>query len=526
MTKHQRDPSFMDANVLVPETATSILVNGVSNLPDMDFKTHYLKESLQSKFVSDDTDPADLRRSRAIEKWLATEARNAETNDRLLFLDEEYNILPRLSWHAFRAKAREFVTAIIGDSPTTETLIGSFSGGASTSRKRLVSFPANKYLGKADATEPALNIFVKLITEMPGWLGFSDELDFQVVRGNVMFTVPKKTDIDRVACKEPDINMFLQKGVGNTFRTCLRAKGINLNDQSVNRRLARHGAVTGELATLDLSSASDSVSVQLVAELLPPAWFHLLMELRSPITLIDGMEHVNEMLSSMGNGFTFELESLLFYVLARTTAYFEGVRGVISVYGDDIICPTSLAEQLIWVLSVMGFSVNSEKSFVDGTFRESCGGHYNNDRDVTPFYLRAPIRRLSDVIRSANQLRQWAIMEGSQILDWQVYSLWSELADLVPREFWGGRDYSSIYQLVTPGYPRKRLVPVVKRKKLNDLQVKGSYIHWLNTTWVRVNQVTEAVETSQPTDTAPKCRSRPAAKADVYPLSHMFLEEL
>ena len=156
-------------------------------------------------------------------------------------------------------------------------------------------------------------------------------LEPRFVNGNVMFTVPKNSEIDRCACKEPDLNMFLQKGFGNQIRYLLKKKaGVDLNNQLINRELARVGSVDGSLMTVDLSSASDSVTSALVGRLLPPDWFWYLDLVRSPVTMIDGEVHLNEMFSSMGNGFTFELESLLFYAITRATAYFGGWNGHIS----------------------------------------------------------------------------------------------------------------------------------------------------------------------------------------------------
>jgi len=318
------------------------------------------------------------------------------------------------------------------------------------------------------------------VDEMPGWIGASD-LELVPVRGNVFFTVPKNADIDRCACKEPDINMFVQKGIGSFFRKSLRHHGIDLNDQSINRHLAHEGSVSQELVTLDLSSASDSVTTELVFQFLPITWYTLLDAVRSQVTIIDGTEHRNHMFSSMGNGFTFELESLLFYVLSRATAFFTGARGKISVYGDDIICPTGMAASLVTVLSYFGFSVNSEKSCLDGQFRESCGGHYFNGLDITPFYIRAPIASLPDLIHVANQLREWAFVEGLSILDPEVEPIWLWLKSHIPDGLWGGGDTAFKYQLVSHDQPRFRLI----EEKLSSSTEIGGFYHWLNATWDR-----------------------------------------
>lgn len=477
-------PSHTGANVRMPESLTTQFKERVFALSES-LKNDYLKANFLSKFLSEETDSAELRRSRAIEKWLAVEVKNAATNERLFSTDEDFHILPRVTLREFVDWTRKLIESTIGVMPSDDSLIGSFSGGASTSRSRIKSHPALKYLGEAHATAPALSLFLDLFQdEMPGWASFSDEINYKIVRGNVMFTVPKKTTIDRCACKEPDINMFLQKGLGASIRAGLRSKGINLNDQSKNRSLAHSASITQDLATIDLSSASDSVTMGIVELLLPDLWFTTLDTVRSPITVIDGIEHKNEMFSSMGNGFTFELESLLFWALTKATAYFRGVSGIISVYGDDIVAPVAVVEDLMWVLNWFGFEVNSDKSFWTGSFRESCGGHYDSGYNITPFYLRAPITHLTDVIHIANSIRQWGSNDesyGGIISDTtndEIYSFWLWLANMVPKMFWGGREYGNKNRLVSPHRGKNQLVA---ETKTHDTET-GGYIHWLNLT--------------------------------------------
>jgi len=333
---------------------------------------------------------------------------------------------------------------------------------------------------------------------MPGWIGLAD-LEVIPVRGNVMFTVPKKTDIDRVACKEPDLNMFIQKGVGDFFRKSLRRVGINLNDQSINRSLARVGSITGDLVTLDLSSASDSVTEGLVALFLPETWHTLLDAVRCHVTIIDGEEHQNQMFSSMGNGFTFELESLLFFTITKAVAYFTGTKGSVSVYGDDIICPSDMSSLLIWCLSYFGFSTNEEKSCLEGASRESCGGHYWNGLDITPFYVREPITSLPGLINIANKLREWACIEGLGILDPEVEEIWLWLKSFIPNIFWGGGNTAYKYQLVSLDIPSHRLAEATRRKDAGE----GGYYHWLNSTWDRI-ALRFGVSTSRISSTIPE----------------------
>jgi len=507
------------ANRRVTESITTEFIQKIQSLHGWSIKTDYLKKAFLDKFVSKDTDPASVRRQRAINKWLAAEADNAATNDRIVTYPPDYQILPGVRFDAFVDWARLLIETTIGEVPPYEALIGSFSGGASTSRNRTVSHPAGKYVGEADVTSRALELFEDLLEHIPGWP--ISTADLRIVEGNIMFTVPKKTDIDRCACKEPDINMFMQKGLGDEIRRCLKRVGINLNDQSRNRRLAYEGSKSGLLATLDLSAASDSVTSSLVFALLPPCWFTLLDALRCEVTWIDGELHRNEMFSSMGNGFTFELESLIFWALAKTTAYFTGTPGIISVYGDDLIVPSDMAQDLIWILSVFGFQTNRDKSFTEGPFRESCGGHYHNGLDVTPFYLRKPIETLLDVIHTANSLRKWAAQDAYRILDPEVEEIWLWLKSFVPPELWGGRDTNAKYSLVTPDLPRKRLQAITK-----DCETGlGGYYHWLNLTWKRDRSFDEGVETSIRLIESPKYRVRPN-RVQVNQLSFVFLAEL
>lgn len=499
-------------------------------------KTDYLKGEFLSKYVSHDTDPSEVRRTRAINKWLATERENEATNDRLLITPEEYNLLPRVAYGDFIDWCREFIRDIIGDSPPIEALIGSFSGGASTSRPRTTSHPAGKYVGEAHTTPSALPWFTLLQDELPVWfreIGIS--FSSKEVSGNVLFTVPKKTDIDRAACKEPDINMFLQKGVGEYFRSNLRKKArINLNDQSINRSLAQKGSRYGRLCTLDLSSASDSVSSGLVALFLPECWFTLLDDLRSPITVIDGEEHRNHMFSSMGNGFTFELETLLFLTIAKAVAYFRNIRGIISVYGDDIITPAEMAEDLVWVLSFFGFQTNEDKSFWTGPFRESCGGHYYNGVDITPFYLRKPIENVVDVMGIANAFRRWCSIDFTPdttkvrgreyyniITEPELEQIWYWLKSLVPEGLWGGEDFSFKYQLVSDDFPEYKIVERSDTKESGQ----GGYLHWLNATWRRTD-LHEGVTTSRISKDSGRLRTVRVRYPTVPQLPAYFLSEV
>lgn len=451
------------------------------------FKVDYLRDMYLSKLLTPDKAETASRRSLAIDKFRLMEERNLRTNARLSF--QEAN-LGRFTTRQLTTKIRAVVKHVLGDVPLlsdiqTSGLDGMFTNGASTRIKRGPVSIAQKFVGKADTTIEAKHLFQEeILPESPLWTNHyvNGQFGFNVVGGSVMFTVPKNSVIDRVACKEPEINMYLQRGLGNHIRRRLRdVVRIDLNDQSHNQRLARLGSMSTlghSYATIDLSSASDLISRELVRAFVPSEWFEILDQCRSKWIDIDGTQHRTEMFSSMGNGFTFELESLLFYAIAKSTCYLTGTRGRISVYGDDIIVPNSVAGLLSKIFSWYGFILNRKKSFWSGEFRESCGRHYFGGCDVTPFFIRKRIETLRDLILVLNQLRHWGTHEDVSIhLYSSVFSaVWSKYSVLVPHFLHGGKDCMSNTSLVSPVAPRRQLA---RQKRQIFADQTGALLHWL-----------------------------------------------
>lgn len=251
----------------------------------------------------------------------------------------------------------------------------------------------------------------------------------KIVEGGRYDTVPKTSVIDRSIIVEPRGNSFLQKSVGTFIRRRLLRAGVNLNDQGINQRLAQK-AFRENLATIDLEMASDSIADELVHILLPVDWYNLLSDLRSPKVSLDGSFHKLEKFSSMGNGFTFELESLIFAAAAYAVTSETKHGYAFSVYGDDIIVHQSSAGELVSLLEALGFTVNTEKSFVTGMFYESCGKHYFGDHDVTPIYQKEDFDDV-EAIRSFN--RVYRLCSRCPSLTANFASYMSLLARLYPR---------------------------------------------------------------------------------------------
>lgn len=484
----------------IPMTHYAVFMDLLREILEADgsFKANYLLAEIESKLSDAPNGASDsVRRERAIAKWLATEERNRDTNIRIMLADEEDFLF--LNDRGFPVSARDVIdwcreelSGLLGET-IPDDLRGSFSGGASTSLKRGVGQIPRKYQTGKDITIDAVMHYIPLSTSVVGM-----PRDLNPVEGNVLFTVPKTSEIDRCACKEPDLNMYCQKAVGDELRRRLKRVGIDLNDQTVNQRRSRLGSLTGELATVDLSSASDSVTKQIVIEMLPFEWSSLLLDLRSPITMIDGVSHVNEMISSMGNAFTFELESLLFWVMARCCAYYTRTSGRITVYGDDIICPVGIEVALGATLEFFGFKQNLKKSFWSGPFRESCGKHWYSGREVTPFYVKETPKTVSDWCLLLNHLRMWSYDSELRMCDPRYYDLWALFSELVPKPLKGGNDTTSRVNLAVPGM--KRLASIRNKTrtvgKVADEFQYGAYLWWLDATKERVGEIRERFVTN------------------------------
>jgi hypothetical protein len=235
-----------------------------------------------------------------------------------------------------------------------------------------------------------------------------------VVDGSRLETVPKNQDTARTIAIEPSGGMALQLAAGLYLQGALQSVGLDIRTQEgKNQALARAGSIDGSLSTIDLKSASDMISIDLVRALLPPEWFRLLCIIRSDVIEVSGHGSIRlNMISTMGNGFTFPLMTL---ILSSLIYGFRAQRrgpnlfidwSKTAVYGDDIIIPTSEFAGFCEVLESVGLVVNTDKSYCSGSFRESCGGDYFEGYDVTPFYVTS-LSTIPETYVAMNQLLGW-----------------------------------------------------------------------------------------------------------------------
>lgn len=212
--------------------------------------------------------------------------------------------------------------------------------------------------------------------------------------------VPKDWDKCRTICAEPAFLQYAQQGLNTYLNDTLRKATIvgwctlDLADQAQNAQIALESSAHKYYATIDLSAASDRLSLELVERLFPRGIALLLKRCRSKRTkLPDGSVLELKKFGSMGNATTFPVQSIIFWAIAVAVqrlwgSSYRDARANCWVYGDDIICPSHCFALVCEALESVGLKVNTLKSFSEGSFRESCGIHAINGVDVTPSYLR------------------------------------------------------------------------------------------------------------------------------------------
>jgi hypothetical protein len=254
-------------------------------------------------------------------------------------------------------------------------------------------------------------------------------------------SVPKSFKSARIIAPDTILGGFLSRGLGDVIRARLEeGTHVDLSKQQYrHRRWAKKASETGHLSTIDMSKASDSFTWRHIELLVPSDWHHALDVVRSRRCEVDGevIDLTSYML--MGSGHTFPLQTLLFYCLAEATRTLLKWRGKVSVYGDDIMLPTRCARPFIVVMSELGFTVNSEKSFYDQPdpdrpshtfFRESCGGDYKGGIDVRPYMPECDLQEDGQVPR--NTYVAWCHKVINGLLDrWEPEEIPTTVAYLV-----------------------------------------------------------------------------------------------
>lgn len=249
----------------------------------------------------------------------------------------------------------------------------------------------------------------------------------RIVRGNRLSFVPKNVSTARCIATEPTVNSWFQQGLRGLMEERLKKfSGINLSTQpQINGALARVGSIDGSYATIDLESASDSISIKMLDHLAPKGLVRWLKLFRSDEILLPGNRPLKlETIATMGNAFTFPLETVIFNCAVLAVYKLRGIKTHTvantefdpqgrnyGVFGDDIIVRTEAAAEVIHLLSLLGFVVNSSKTHVEGPFRESCGFDWYSGEPCRGVYIKRLVSAQDHYV-AINTLNRWSAMTG------------------------------------------------------------------------------------------------------------------
>ncbi len=271
-----------------------------------------------------------------------------------------------------------------------------------------------------------------------------------------VITVPKTLKTPRIIAVEPTCMQYMQQSLLEPMVSFLESdivpfQGRNLSsgmigfsDQSPNRDLAQRGSADRSLATIDLSEASDRVSMLHVRHLFArwPRLLEAIEATRSQKAAVPGHGIVSlNKYASMGSALCFPVEAMVFLTvvfmgiqdgLSRpvTRSDIRRFRGQVRVYGDDIVIPADFVRPVMDNLESFGFKINKSKSFWNGKFRESCGGDYYDGEWVTPVRFRrvepqsrADVPELISLIEFRNALYLRGLWKTCAYLDSKIGKL-------------------------------------------------------------------------------------------------------
>jgi hypothetical protein len=217
--------------------------------------------------------------------------------------------------------------------------------------------------------------------------------------------VPKDRRGPRIICTQPVGLMWIQQGQWRALRRAIETSrivqtnrplgdgshsSIQFTRQEINGSLALESSRTRELATIDLSDASDLVSWGLVRFLCNKRNRQFLAASRATHVKIDGSIERLHMFAPMGSATCFPIETLVFWVLAtarnlvsrgvtyadlrgRASAFLALNRSEVFVFGDDILVRSETCKDVCDFFLEVGFKPNLRKTFSGGFYRESCG---------------------------------------------------------------------------------------------------------------------------------------------------------
>lgn len=291
--------------------------------------------------------------------------------------------------HAVLQKARSLVRDILGDYSLDEHMFKSRHGKRAANGVPASNAYLHEKMGCLSGTPEHLAWFADVIeTDAVLRRALDDcQARIELCEDLQYTTVPKSWKIKRGIVPNTVLGAFHSYGLGRMIADRLKDNaGLNISRlQAKHRKLCRSMSISMKYVTADLSSASDSFTVALCNALLPRRWFQAVTQGRLKYIKFKESRFYCSSFMLMGIGFTFPLQTLLFYAIIRAVQILHGSDGLVSVYGDDLIYPRQIHDYVVFVLSKLGFQLNLDKTFVDLPFRESCGADYFKGVDVRPF---------------------------------------------------------------------------------------------------------------------------------------------
>lgn len=258
-------------------------------------------------------------------------------------------------------------------------------------------------------------------------------------------SVPKSWKIERGVTPNTTIGSFYAAGLGEYMADRLRLCGLDISSlQDTHGFLAKKYSVSRTHVTADLSAASPSILWEHCVRVFERPWLNAMNFGRLRYTILGGDRILNPVFAGMGIGFTFPMQTLLFYCILCSIKKLVGCSGRVSVYGDDLIYPSRMHSVVACVFPKINFIINKDKTYVSENFRESCGSDFYHGCTVRPYSfegstsipnrhnLTATIHKLVNGLR-----KKWDDLEIPQTLKY-FYELLSNLngsIEIVPPYF-------------------------------------------------------------------------------------------
>jgi hypothetical protein len=207
--------------------------------------------------------------------------------------------------------------------------------------------------------------------------------------------VPKSWKIHRGITPLTLIALFYSYGVGTQVEEALARCGLDIKRlQEKHAKIIKaysfrkyNDRLGGSHATVDLSSASDSLTSELLNRILPREWYNACKKTFVHQINIGGTMSYTASVLPMGNGLTFPVETLIFYCLIKAIKELTRTKGICSTYGDDLIYPSRMHKHVTHIFANIKLKINLDKTYVKYPFRESCGADFYRGYNVRSFFL-------------------------------------------------------------------------------------------------------------------------------------------